>query len=87
MRDVCKERVGCTYFPAYFQSLVQAEVRDMLLPSDTADYEDIHALELFNGLFRYAVCVGKVAQSAETESVRVPGVCNVWRGRGGSPLR
>ena len=68
MGYVRKERVGGPYLPAYFQSLVQAEVRDMLLPSDTADYEDIHALELFNGLFRYAVCVGKVAQSAETES-------------------
>ena len=43
-------------------------MRDVFLLSDTTDYEDIHALELFNGLFRYAVCVGKVAQSAETES-------------------
>lgn len=68
MGYVRKERVGGPYLPAYFQSLVQREVGYVFLPSDTADYKDIHALEFLKGLLRYVVGVGQVAQSAEPES-------------------
>ena len=68
MGYVRKERVGGPYLPAYFQSLVKREVGYVFLPSDTADYKDIHALESLKGFLRYVVGVGQVAQSAEAET-------------------
>ena len=68
MGYVRKERVGGPYLPAYFQSLVKREVGYVFLPSDTADYKDIHALESLKRFLRYVVGVGQVAQSAEAET-------------------